>query len=54
MDKDVVKKRGGGGFAKLCSLSPQLQSFTGEAQLARTEVLFVNLNNHFCILFFFF
>lgn len=36
-DKDV-KKKGGGGFAKLCSLSPQLQTFIGEAVLARTEV----------------
>ncbi|GMN37545.1 hypothetical protein TIFTF001_006897 [Ficus carica] len=37
-DKDV-KKKGGGGFAKLCSLSPQLQTFIGEAVLARTEVV---------------
>ncbi|XP_024021294.1 DNA ligase 1 isoform X2 [Morus notabilis] len=38
VDKDV-KKRGGGGFAKVCSLSPQLQAFIGEAELARTEVV---------------
>ncbi|KAL5540675.1 hypothetical protein UlMin_042867 [Ulmus minor] len=36
LDK-AVKKRG--GFTKLCSLSPQLQTFTGEAVLARTEVV---------------
>ncbi|OMP01565.1 hypothetical protein COLO4_11723 [Corchorus olitorius] len=34
----AVKKRGG-GFTKLCSLSPQLQAFTGESELARTEVV---------------
>ncbi|KAA8531742.1 hypothetical protein F0562_006541 [Nyssa sinensis] len=34
----VVKKRGG-GFNKLCSLSPQLQKFTGVPELARTEVV---------------
>ncbi|CAK9185432.1 unnamed protein product [Ilex paraguariensis] len=33
-----VKKRGG-GFTKLCGLSPQLQKFTGESELARTEVV---------------
>lgn len=33
-----VKKRGGGGFTKLCSLSPELQKFTGVPELARTEV----------------
>lgn len=33
-----VKKRGG-GFTKLCSLSPQLQKFTGVPELARTEVV---------------
>ncbi|KAJ8513573.1 hypothetical protein OPV22_004007 [Ensete ventricosum] len=33
-----VKKRGG-GFAKLCSLSPLLQDFVGEPELARTEVV---------------
>lgn len=38
MDKEV-KKRGGGGFTKLCSLSPELQKFTGVPELARTEVL---------------
>ncbi|KAA3482393.1 histone acetyltransferase KAT6B isoform X3 [Gossypium australe] len=36
-DKDV--KRRGGGFTKLCSLSPQLQAFIGESELARTEVV---------------
>lgn len=36
-DKDV--KRKGGGFTKLCSLSPQLQKFVGEPELARTEVV---------------
>ncbi|KAF8406354.1 hypothetical protein HHK36_008441 [Tetracentron sinense] len=38
LNKDV-KKRGGGGFAKLCSLSPQLQNFVGVPELARTEVV---------------
>ncbi|KAL3526747.1 hypothetical protein ACH5RR_011403 [Cinchona calisaya] len=33
-----VKKRGG-GFTKLCSLSPQLQKFTRVPELARTEVV---------------
>ncbi|KAL3654680.1 hypothetical protein CASFOL_001415 [Castilleja foliolosa] len=37
--KKEVKKRGGGGFTKLCSLSPELQKFTGVSQLARTEVV---------------
>ncbi|XP_020592695.1 upstream activation factor subunit spp27-like isoform X2 [Phalaenopsis equestris] len=33
-----VKKRGG-GFTKLCSLSPLLQEFVGAPELARTEVV---------------
>ncbi|XP_038901461.1 protein TRI1-like isoform X2 [Benincasa hispida] len=33
------KKRGGGGFSKLCSLSPQLQEFIGAPEMARTEVV---------------
>nr|XP_043618211.1 upstream activation factor subunit spp27-like [Erigeron canadensis] len=33
-----VKKRGG-GFTKLCSLSPQLQKLIGVPELARTEVV---------------
>ncbi|KAB1214671.1 Upstream activation factor subunit UAF30 [Morella rubra] len=36
--KKEVKKRGG-GFCKLCSLSPQLQEFLGESEMARTEVV---------------
>ncbi|CAE5959751.1 unnamed protein product [Arabidopsis arenosa] len=32
-------KKKGGGFTKVCSLSPELQAFTGTAQLARTEVV---------------
>ncbi|PWA49109.1 DEK, C-terminal [Artemisia annua] len=36
-NKEVKKK--GGGFTKLCSLSPQLQKFTGVPELARTEVV---------------
>lgn len=32
-----VKKRGG-GFTKLCGLSPQLQEFLGASEMARTEV----------------
>ncbi|KAL8473126.1 hypothetical protein ACS0TY_030094 [Phlomoides rotata] len=36
--KEKVKKRGG-GFTKLCSLSPELQKFTGVPELARTEVV---------------
>ncbi|KAG0467144.1 hypothetical protein HPP92_018724 [Vanilla planifolia] len=35
---EEVKKRGG-GFTKLCSLSPQLQEFVGVSELARTEVV---------------
>ncbi|KDO49158.1 hypothetical protein CISIN_1g0161771mg, partial [Citrus sinensis] len=34
-DKDVKKRRG--GFTKLCSLSPDLQTFVGVSELARTE-----------------
>ncbi|KAG5398297.1 hypothetical protein IGI04_020111 [Brassica rapa subsp. trilocularis] len=33
------KRKGGGGFAKVCSLSPELQAFTGMTKLARTEVV---------------
>ncbi|XP_076891645.1 upstream activation factor subunit UAF30-like [Bidens hawaiensis] len=36
-NKEVQKK--GGGFTKLCSLSPQLQKFTGVSELAITEVV---------------
>ncbi|XP_066326696.1 upstream activation factor subunit spp27-like [Miscanthus floridulus] len=35
---DDGKKRGG-GFTKLCSLSPALQEFVGASELARTEVV---------------
>ncbi|XP_059641803.1 protein TRI1-like isoform X2 [Cornus florida] len=38
-NKEVKKRGGGGGFTKLCSLSPQLQKFTGVPELARTEVV---------------
>lgn len=31
-------KKRGGGFTKLCSLSPALQEFVGASELARTEV----------------
>ncbi|KAH8508460.1 hypothetical protein H0E87_010539 [Populus deltoides] len=37
-NKNEGKKRGG-GFSKLCSLSPQLQEFIGVPHLARTEVV---------------
>ncbi|KAK9165279.1 hypothetical protein Scep_000470 [Stephania cephalantha] len=37
INKDVKKR--GGGFSKLCSLSPQLQNFVGVPELARTEVV---------------
>ncbi|KAH0695568.1 hypothetical protein KY289_015567 [Solanum tuberosum] len=37
--KNESGKRKAGGFTKLCSLSPQLQKITGEAELARTEVV---------------
>ncbi|GAB4837961.1 hypothetical protein Ancab_027489 [Ancistrocladus abbreviatus] len=37
--EDKVRKRRGGGFTKLCSLSPQLQEFVGVPVLARTEVV---------------
>ncbi|KAK4262269.1 hypothetical protein QN277_027851 [Acacia crassicarpa] len=33
-----VRKKGG-GFCKLCSLSPQLQEFVGAPEMARTEVV---------------
>ncbi|KAF5752922.1 putative Upstream activation factor subunit UAF30 [Tripterygium wilfordii] len=32
-------KKRGGGFCKLCSLSPQLQEFLGVPEMARTEVV---------------
>ncbi|KAL6894143.1 hypothetical protein ACP4OV_008241 [Aristida adscensionis] len=32
-------KRRGGGFTKLCSISPVLQEFVGASELARTEVV---------------
>ncbi|XP_066386097.1 upstream activation factor subunit spp27-like [Miscanthus floridulus] len=32
-------KKRGGGFTKLCSLSPALQEFVGASELARTEVV---------------
>ncbi|KAL5819533.1 hypothetical protein ACOSQ4_023375 [Xanthoceras sorbifolium] len=32
-------KKRGGGFCKVCSLSPQLQEFVGVPELARTEVV---------------
>ncbi|GAB2302420.1 hypothetical protein Dimus_036431, partial [Dionaea muscipula] len=38
-NKEPEKKRRGGGFTKLCSLSPQLQEFVGVPELARTEVV---------------
>ncbi|KAL1824340.1 hypothetical protein ACET3Z_011118 [Daucus carota] len=37
--KKVKRKGGGGGFAKVCSLSPELQNFTGVSKLPRTEVV---------------
>ncbi|EYU44365.1 hypothetical protein MIMGU_mgv1a025674mg [Erythranthe guttata] len=37
--KEVKKRSGGGGFTKLCTLSPELQKFTGVPELARTEVV---------------
>nr|XP_009803137.1 PREDICTED: protein TRI1-like isoform X2 [Nicotiana sylvestris] len=37
--KNENVRRKAGGFTKICSLSPQLQKFTGEAELARTEVV---------------
>lgn len=38
-NKKVKKKGGGGGFTKVCSLSPELQKFTGVSELPRTEVV---------------
>lgn len=38
-NKNVKGKGGGGGFTKVCSLSPELQKFTGVPELARTEVV---------------
>lgn len=47
--KGEVKKRGGGGFTKVCSLSPELQEFTGVPELARTEVsCLVLMNTQIC------
>lgn len=37
LSKDT--KRKGGGFTKLCSLSPQLQNFVGVSELSRTGVI---------------
>ncbi|KAL8124840.1 hypothetical protein AgCh_012484 [Apium graveolens] len=37
--KNVKGKGGGSGFTKVCSLSPELQKFTGVPELARTEVV---------------
>ncbi|XWS39993.1 hypothetical protein CRYUN_Cryun18bG0102000 [Craigia yunnanensis] len=47
-DKQVKKR--GGGFQKVCSLSPQLQKVVGESELPRTEVvkklwLYIRENN---------
>ncbi|CAN8258817.1 unnamed protein product [Cochlearia groenlandica] len=36
---EKTKRKAGGGFTKLCSLSPELQAFTGVTELARTEVV---------------
>ncbi|XP_044507423.1 upstream activation factor subunit spp27-like isoform X3 [Mangifera indica] len=36
VDKDIKKR---GGFTKLCSLSPELQTLVGVSELARTEVV---------------
>ncbi|XP_062102113.1 upstream activation factor subunit spp27-like [Humulus lupulus] len=33
------KKKRGGGFSKICGLSPQLQKFMGVSEMARTEVV---------------
>ncbi|GAB2224833.1 hypothetical protein Droror1_Dr00005610 [Drosera rotundifolia] len=38
-DDGPEKRKRGGGFTKLCSLSPQLQEFVGVPELARTEVV---------------
>lgn len=35
---EKVGKKRGGGFTKLCALSPRLQKFVGVPELARTEV----------------
>lgn len=32
------EKKRGGGFSKICNLSPQLQKFFGVSEMARTEV----------------
>ena len=45
-----VKKRGG-GFCKLCSLSPELQKFIGVPELARTEVYCESSGEVFLFLF---
>ncbi|KAL5984885.1 hypothetical protein ACLOJK_038721 [Asimina triloba] len=41
-------KKKGGGFTKLCSLSPQLQEFVGVSELPRTEELLGDLS-YLCI-----
>jgi hypothetical protein len=43
-------KRKGGGFTKLCSISPTLQEFVGASELARTEVTPLANYGHFLIL----
>ncbi|CAH2053338.1 unnamed protein product [Thlaspi arvense] len=38
-ERPVKAKKRAGGFTKVCQLSPQLEKFLGESQLARTEVV---------------
>ncbi|KAF9611420.1 hypothetical protein IFM89_032089 [Coptis chinensis] len=38
-NKDIKRKGNGGGFNKVCSLSPELQQLLGVPELARTEVV---------------
>lgn len=37
--RPVKSKKRGGGFTKVCQLSPQLEKVVGTSQLARTEVI---------------
>eukprot|EP00250_Pteridium_aquilinum_P004680 c14883_g1_i1 orf=519-1583(-) len=39
LQKEKKKRAAGGGFTKLCQLSPELQAVTGEKEMARTQVV---------------
>ncbi|MCO5592747.1 hypothetical protein L7F22_046750 [Adiantum nelumboides] len=39
LQKEKKKRSGGGGFCKLCRLSPELEAVMGEKEMARTQVV---------------